>query len=145
VSEQGEGARAGGEHAIALFAEGWNAGDAGALARAFHDDATFVNRFGRLVRGREAIAAMHAPLFQSVYRGSVASYRIEETSLLADAVAYACVRLDLKTGDAMPGGATEIPGRMQIVVTRRQESWRIQAAANIAMVDPITGLSNPNL
>lgn len=33
----------------------------------FHDDATFVNRFGHYVRGVEAIVALHAPIHATIY------------------------------------------------------------------------------
>lgn len=139
------GAHAGVDASLRVFADGWNAGDAIALANSFHGDASFVNRFGRLVHGRDEIAAMHAPLYTSVYRGSVITCRIEEIGLLTDSVAVGYARLDLKTGDAAPGGATEIPVRMQFVATNEQGAWRFKSGANIAMVDPMTGQFNANL
>jgi hypothetical protein len=44
------------------FAGGCNVGDGLARARGFRDDATFVNRFGRLVDGRAATIAMVDPI-----------------------------------------------------------------------------------
>jgi uncharacterized protein (TIGR02246 family) len=145
LAEADNAAREALEASVRAFESGWNAGDATALARGFHDDATFVNRFGRLVEGRAAIIAMHAPLFASVYRASVMGCRVERMDMLCDAAACAYVRFDLKTGAAMPGGPTETPGRMQLVLSAGDDGWRIKAAANIAMVDPISGQPNAHL
>lgn len=38
-----------------------------ALADLFEEDATFVNRFGRVVRGREAIVAPYLPIHETIY------------------------------------------------------------------------------
>jgi uncharacterized protein (TIGR02246 family) len=138
-------ARAGLEASIKTFEAGWNAHDADALARAFHAEASFVNRFGRLVHGRAAIAAMHAPLFHSVYRDSTMSCRIEEVDLLAEGAASGYVRFDLKTGDAMPGGPQDLPGRMLAVLAQSGAEWAVKAVTNVAMVDPMTGQPNANL
>lgn len=138
-------ARAGVDALLRVFADGWNAGDATTLANSFHNDASFVNRFGRLVHGRDEIAAMHAPLYASVYRGSVITCRLEELTLLTDTIASGYARLDLKTDDTAPGGATEIPVRMQFLATNEQGGWRFKAGANIALVDPMTGQFNANL
>jgi len=139
-------ARAGLEASAQMFASGWNAGDAEALSRAFDDQASFVNRFGRKVRGREAIAAMHAPLFTSVYAGSEMTCRVEELELLADDAAYGYVRFDLKAGEAMPAGAPrDVPGRMLAVLARQGQDWRVKAVTNVAMVDPRTGQPDANL
>ncbi|WP_422651038.1 SgcJ/EcaC family oxidoreductase [Cupriavidus sp. H18C1] len=40
------------------------------FATLFHEDATFVNRFGRYVRGVEAIVEMHAPIHATIYSDS---------------------------------------------------------------------------
>jgi uncharacterized protein (TIGR02246 family) len=138
-------ARAGLEASIKMFEAGWNAHDAEALARAFDPDASFVNRFGRLVHGRAEIAAMHAPLFRSVYSDSAMSCWVEEVDLLADGAASGYVRFDLKTGDAMPGGSQDLPGRMLAVLARSGAEWSVKAVTNVAMVDPMTGQPNANL
>jgi uncharacterized protein (TIGR02246 family) len=52
------------------FQGAWNAHDMAALATLFHEDATFVNRFGHYVRGVEEIVALHAPIHETIYRDS---------------------------------------------------------------------------
>src|SRR5262249_13073303 len=96
-------ARAGLEAAVAAVQSGWNAHDAAAMAQAFHADASFVNRFGRLVHGREAIREQHAAIFGSIYADSVMTCWVEEMEMLGETAAYGHVRFDLKAGDAMPG------------------------------------------
>ena len=127
------------EKLAASFQAGWNAHDAAALARTFDADASFVNRFGRLVRGREAIAAMHAPIFASIYSDSVMNCWVEDVETLSEHAALGYVRCDLKVGDAMPHGPRDVPGRMLAVAALGVDGWRFKAGENVAMVDPMTG------
>lgn len=49
----------------------WNVGDGGAFARAFAEDADFVNIYATHVAGRDAVAQLHQTIFEGVYQGSV--------------------------------------------------------------------------
>ena len=49
------------EEAPAAFQAAWNGHDMDALGDLFHQDATFVNRFGHYVHGIEEIVAPHVP------------------------------------------------------------------------------------
>jgi uncharacterized protein (TIGR02246 family) len=138
-------ARAAFEDLAASFQTSWNAHDAAALSRAFHAEARFVNRFGRLAHGRAAIAEMHAPIFASIYRDSVMTCWVEEVETLSEGAAFGFMRCDLKLGDAMPHGPRDVPGRMLAIAARGQDGWLFKAAENVAMVDPMTGEPNPNL
>ncbi|MFL9895872.1 YybH family protein [Paraburkholderia sp. RL17-381-BIF-C] len=48
------------EDALHAFQNAWNRHDMESLGALFHEDATFVNRFGHYVRGVEAIIELHA-------------------------------------------------------------------------------------
>ena len=58
------------EAAAEGFQAAWNAHDMTALGSLFHEDATFVNRFGHLVRGVDEIIALHAPIHETIYSDS---------------------------------------------------------------------------
>jgi uncharacterized protein (TIGR02246 family) len=58
------------EDAALAFESAWNAHDMAALGSLFTEDATFVNRFGRMVRGVDQIIALHAPIHETVYSDS---------------------------------------------------------------------------
>lgn len=65
---------------LASFTGAWNRGDMAALARAFHEDAGFVDVRGNYVRGNEAIGRQHeaeraGALKESVLRGEVVDAR----------------------------------------------------------------------
>ena len=58
------------EDVAAAFQTAWNTHDMAAFRDLFHEDATFVNRFGHYVRGVDEIVALHAPIHQTIYRDS---------------------------------------------------------------------------
>lgn len=55
---------------MARLAEAWAAGDATAYARVFTSDSDYTAFDGTVMRGREQIAAGHAPLFAGIMKGS---------------------------------------------------------------------------
>jgi uncharacterized protein (TIGR02246 family) len=55
----------------------WNAADAHAFAAPFTEDADFLNILGAHYQGRETIRQGHHQIWESVYRGSKVTYRIE--------------------------------------------------------------------
>ena len=121
------------------FQTAWNAHDMTALAALFHDDATFVNRFGHYVRGVAEIVALHEPIHETIYRDSVMENElIDATPIGGDAAIIHCWSR-LRIGPAHPAGAHEIDTVILAVVTRRDGSWRIQALENVTLTNPRTG------
>ena len=60
-----------GDRSLGADATGaWNRYDAEALASIFAEDGEFTNVFGMTVRGRAAIAGLHAPLFRTIFTDS---------------------------------------------------------------------------
>lgn len=57
----------------AAFEAAWNDHDMASFGALFHDDATFVNRFGHYVRGADNIIGLHAPIHATIYRDSTAA------------------------------------------------------------------------
>lgn len=78
----------------------WNRADGAAFAEPFSADADFVAIRGDLHTGREAIAAGHQQIFDTIYAGSTASYEVLQARELDEQVIVAHIR---GTIDA-PGG-----------------------------------------
>lgn len=80
--------------------DAWNAMDGPAFGAPFAADADFVTIRGEHFRGREAIAAGHAAIFQTIYAGSRNHYTVEAARLLPPGVALVLVhaRLDVPHG-----------------------------------------------
>lgn len=121
------------------FQAAWNAHDMTAFAALFHPDATFVNRLGSYWRGREDVVAQHARIHETIYRDTDISNRVQNVDMIADGVAVVHVRTNATFGPSMPRGPRELSGQFMYVATRRDGQWRIQAASNTALIDPMTG------
>jgi uncharacterized protein (TIGR02246 family) len=121
------------EDAPGAFAAAWNAHDMAAFAELFHADATFVNRFGRMVRGIGEIVAMHEPIHRTVYSDSVMANEGIEITPLADGVAVAYFWSRLTLGAAHPAGAHAVDTVIMAVLTRGEEGWRIKALENVTL------------
>jgi uncharacterized protein (TIGR02246 family) len=117
----------------------WNGHDMDALRTLFHADATFVNRFGRYVRGIDAIVDMHVPIHATVYSDStLANELIDVIPIGADA-AIVHFWSRLAAGAAHPAGPHAVDTVILAVLTRREDAWRIQALENVTLTNPRTG------
>jgi len=121
------------------FAAAWNAHDMAMLGALFHDDASFVNRFGHYVRGVDAIVALHRPIHQTIYRDSIlANDLIDVVPIGADhAIVHFWSRL--AAGAAHPAGPHLVDTLLQMVLERGEGGWLIRAAENVTLSDPRTG------
>src|SRR5258708_40104763 len=68
----------------ARFQEAWNMHDMEAFGRLFHNDATFVNRFGTYWRGVDKIVAGHASIHTSIYRDSTTAIDVAHGDPISD-------------------------------------------------------------
>lgn len=75
------------EHIVRRLESAWNGMDGSAFAAPFATEADFVNIRGEHFRGRRAIAAGHAALFQGIYAGSTNHLTVEGARLLRPEVA----------------------------------------------------------
>jgi uncharacterized protein (TIGR02246 family) len=66
---------------------GWAAGDAEAYAGVFTPDADYVTFLGSHYKGRTAIAASYAPLFEKLLKGSRLDFEITQLRFLTPDVA----------------------------------------------------------
>ncbi|MBV8593027.1 MAG: SgcJ/EcaC family oxidoreductase [Caulobacteraceae bacterium] len=123
----------------AAFQAAWNAHDMVAFGALFHADATFVNRFATYVRGVDEIVALHRGIHETIYRDSTGSNELLDLNEVADGVAIVHFWCRLTVGAAHPAGPHQIDTLLLAVVTRRDGAWRIQAAENVTLADPMTG------
>jgi uncharacterized protein (TIGR02246 family) len=108
--------------------QAWNAADGPAFAAPFTDDADFVDIRGAHHTGRQAVAAGHQAIFDTVYRGSTNRYSVTHARLLAGDVIVAHVpqTLDAPSG---PLAGTH-PSIATMVLVRAADGWRIAAFHN---------------
>jgi uncharacterized protein (TIGR02246 family) len=121
------------------FQTAWNNHDMDALARLFHPEATFVNRFGHYVRGVEAIVAMHAPIHATIYSDSTLENELIDVVPLGDAAVIVHFWSRLATGTAHPAGPHVVDTLILAVLTRREDAWKIIALENVTLTNPRTG------
>jgi len=106
----------------------WNAADGAGFARAFAEDADFVNIRGLHFRTREGIAKGHQEIFDTIYKGSVVHFQVAAVRAIAPGVLVAHVRSKLKA----PAGplAGEHSSLFTLVLVQDQNDWRIAAFQN---------------
>jgi len=127
------------EDAPAAFEAAWNGHDMAALGGLFHQDATFVNRFGHYVRGTEEIVALHAPLHETIYRDSTLENELIDMAHIADGAVVIHFWSRLAAGAGHPAGPHLVDTLILAVLTRREAIWRIQALENVTLTNPRTG------
>jgi len=127
------------EDVLHAFQTAWNRHDLDAFRALFHEDATFVNRFGHYARGADAIVAMHAPIHATIYSDStLANDLIAVDPVGADAaVVHFWSRLTV--GAAHPAGPHAVDTLILAVLTRHDGAWRIKALENVTLTNPRTG------
>jgi uncharacterized protein (TIGR02246 family) len=124
---------------LQAFASSWNSHDMAGLRALFHEDATFVNRFGHYVRGADAIVAMHAPIHATIYSDSVLANDPIALVPLGDDAAVVHFWSRLTTGPAHPAGPHAVDTLILAVMKRQDGAWRIQALENVTLTNPRTG------
>jgi len=113
---------------VAGLERAWNAGDHGAWAAQFAEDADFVTVRGDYFRTRSDIAGGHHAIFGSIYKGSVNQYELLRTRAIGESVVVAHVRARLQ----VPAGpmAGEHVALFSAVIVRQDEGWRIVSFHN---------------
>jgi len=128
------------EDAPHAFQAAWNDHDMQALGALFHEDATFVNRFGHYVRGAGEIVKMHAPIHATIYSDSTLANELIDVAPVGDDAAIVHFWSRLAAGAAHPAGAHAVDTLILAVLTRRAGEWRIKALENVTLVNPRTGV-----
>ena len=106
----------------------WNRYDSISFAAAFAEDANFIHIFGGQLDGRTAIEAAHRNIFETIYKGSHASFTLRSIRFLRPdvAVVFACCHVKFKEGNE----AREIETRPTLIVVKEQDKWEIVAFQN---------------
>jgi uncharacterized protein (TIGR02246 family) len=127
------------EDVPSTFQAAWNAHDMAALGALFHNDATFVNRFGHYVRGVAEIVALHVPIHETIYSDSTLENEPIDLVEIADGAVVLHFWSRLAAGAAHPAGPHAVDTLIMAVLTRRDDVWRIQALENVTVTNPRTG------
>jgi len=127
------------EDALLAFQTAWNSHDLDAFRALFHEDASFVNRFGHYVRGVDAIIGMHAPIHATIYSDSTLANELIAVDAIGDDGAIVHFWSRLTVGGAHPAGPHAVDTLILAVLTRRDDAWRIKALENVTLTNPRTG------
>ncbi|MDN6887810.1 SgcJ/EcaC family oxidoreductase [Variovorax sp. CAN2819] len=127
------------EDAPRAFQAAWNSHDMQSLGALFHEDATFVNRFGHYVRGVDQIVALHAPIHATIYSDSTLENELIDVAALGDDAAVIHFWSRLAAGAAHPAGPHVVDTLILAVLTRQAGEWRIKALENVTLTNPRTG------
>ena len=121
------------------FQAAWNDHDMPALGALFHEDATFVNRFGHYVRGIEEIVGLHAPIHATIYSDSTLSNELIDMVAINSDATIVHFWSRLAAGPAHPAGPHTVDTLILAVLTREGDAWRIKALENVTLTNPRTG------
>lgn len=127
------------EDAPAAFQAAWNSHDMSALGDLFHQDATFVNRFGHYVRGIEEIVALHLPVHETIYRDSTLQNELIDVIYIAEGVVVSHFWSRLAAGAGHPAGPHVVDTLILAVLIKQNEIWLIRALENVTLTNPRTG------
>lgn len=127
------------EDALHAFQDAWNRHDMESLGALFHEDATFVNRFGHYVRGVEAIIELHAPIHATIYSDSTLQNELIDVVAIGGDAALMHFWSRLTVGAAHPAGPHAVDTLILAVLTRQAGEWRIKALENVTLTNPRTG------
>lgn len=121
------------------FETAWNNHDVEALGALFHADATFVNRFGRYVRGVGDIIELHRTVHATIYRDSTLENELIDLTPIGEDATVVHFWSRLAAGTAHPAGPHVVDTLILAVLARQDMMWRIQALENVALTDPRSG------
>jgi len=120
------------EHAIADILKrleiAWNAGDSGAFATPFADNADFIHIFGGQLEGRPAVEASHRVIFDTIYKGSRASFMLRNIRFLRPDVAIVFARAHLEFHEGVE--KRHLDTRPTLVMVREKTKWQILVFQN---------------
>lgn len=125
---QASGDEAAVRESVRQLESGWNAKSGALFAKPFAEDADYVVVNGMQIKGREAIAAGHQRIFDTVYKDSTISLSVRQLRMLRADVAVVHVAGHLKT--AQGADAEEADAVITLVMTKEKGEWKIAAFQN---------------
>ena len=106
----------------------WNTSDSQGFAACFAEDATFIHIFGGQLDGRRAIEASHRVIFDTIYKGSHASFTARSSRFVRPDVAilWTEAHVEYKEG----GEPRTLDTRPTLLVVNEKGTWQIVALQN---------------
>jgi len=111
----------------------WNASDSVSFAASFAEDANFIQIFGGQLDGRTDIEAAHRHIFDTIYKGSHASFLLRSIRFVRPDVAIVFSRAQVNFQDGKE--AREIETRPTLIVAKQEATWQIVAFQNTKISD----------
>lgn len=106
----------------------WNAYDSVGFAASFAEDANFIQIFGGQLDGRAAIEGAHRHIFNTIYKGSHASFPLRSIRFVRPDVAIVFARAQVNFHEGTE--AREIETRPTLIVAKQKAGWHIVAFQN---------------
>jgi uncharacterized protein (TIGR02246 family) len=114
------------------MATAWERADGASFAAAFTEDADFVNILGGAFSGRQAIAAQHQFIFDTIYKGSHARFELTRFRKISPDVAVAQISAMLNApGGPRPGVTNTLASA---TLTKSDGGWAIASFHNTVVV-----------
>jgi len=111
----------------------WNASDSVSFAASFAEDANFIQIFGGQLDGRKPIEAAHRHIFDTIYKGSHASFLLRSIRFVRPDVAIVFSRAQVNFQEGKE--AREIETRPTLIVAKQEATWQIVAFQNTKISD----------
>lgn len=113
----------------------WNRGDARGFTENFHEDGSFTNIAGTVIRGRKDFEQRIAHLFATIFRGSELKTAIRRLRFLRVDIAVADVDSDISCFHGLPPGVSAHDGvlrtRQLWVLVKEDGQWAMTAFHNV--------------
>jgi uncharacterized protein (TIGR02246 family) len=106
----------------------WNAYDSVSFAAPFAEDASFIHIFGGQLDGRTDIETSHRVIFNTIYKGSHASFKLRSIRFVRPDVAVVFAKAQVKFEDEKDPRAIET--RPTLIVAKEQTKWQIVTFQN---------------
>jgi uncharacterized protein (TIGR02246 family) len=121
------------QNILQQFETAWNHYDSVSIGALFVEDATFIHIFGGQLDGRSAIEASHRVIFDTIYKGSIATFTLRSIRFVRPDVAVVFARAQVKCKEG--GSRPEIETRPTLVVVKEQAMWRVVAFQNTKITE----------
>ncbi|MCH9631096.1 MAG: hypothetical protein S4CHLAM37_11090 [Chlamydiia bacterium] len=125
------------ENAINEYVHAWNHNKGVGFANDFSEDAVFINIFGMIFSGRNAIEERHVKILDSFLKDS--TFEVKELSMkeIAPGVVVALVNWKVE-GFKKPGPDSQkkaISGVFSHTLVQKKDTWKIEFTQNTLMSD----------
>ena len=117
---------------VAELEAAWNAADGSRFAAPFAEDADFIHVLGGRGRGRASIADAHSRLFETIYRDSRVSFRLDSQRTIGPTVV---ALLEQKLSFQLDGRSQSMTCRPTLVLERSDDALAIVLMHNTRVAE----------